>query len=378
GVAFLTQHLGADAGCVISASHNPAHDNGIKFFTHAGAKLLPEVEERIEALLRSEIPAGPDRPARPGTPQPLHAAARLYADFLRGTVAADLRGMHLVIDCAHGAAARIAPPLFRALGAEVSLLGARPDGRNINAGVGATHPEALSAAVLERSAHLGVAFDGDADRAIFVDEKGRVRNGDHVMYLLAEERHREGRLPNDTVVGTVMSNLGAERALARAGIRLARAAVGDREVFALMQELGAVIGGEQSGHIILPEYLNTGDGILTALQVVAAVCRSGKPLSQLCAPVVTFPQLLVNVPLAGGLDWRDGSPLGRALDEVREMVSPDGRLLVRPSGTEPILRVMVETPRADVLRAAEERILAAVPATGVKRQLLAGDDDEEG
>lgn len=374
GVACLTTLLDADAGCVISASHNPAPDNGIKFFARDGAKLLPEVEEGIEALL-SDAGDAPER-GRPGGIRLLTKAAARYSAFLRET-AVSLKGLRVVLDCANGAAYRVAPALFRSLGAEVVTLGARPNGRNINDGCGATHPAPLAAAVTREHAQVGVAFDGDADRAILVDERGCVRNGDHVMYAVAVARLAHDRLPEKAVVGTVMTNLGTERAFAAAGIRLERASVGDREVFARMRQTGVVLGGEQSGHVIFLDRLNTGDGILTALQTLAVMQRTGKPLSALCAPVVMFPQILINIPRHPGLEWRDAaSPLGKALQAAETMLSPDGRVLVRPSGTEPILRVMLESPSAALLQETADRVQAAVPGPGVKRQFLSTDDIE--
>lgn len=369
GVACLTRLLGAQAGCVISASHNPAPDNGIKFFTAEGAKLTPEVEEQIEALLDPSSEAPQARP-RPGWIRPLRDAGRRYTQALAESTGADLSGLRLVVDCANGAASRLAPDLFARLGAEVTALCNRPDGRNINDGCGATHPQGLAQTVLREGADAGVAFDGDADRAMFVDDRGQVRNGDHVLYVLGMELRAEGRLPGDVVVGTVMSNLGTERALASGGIRLERARVGDREVFARMRETGAVIGGEQSGHIIFRDRLNTGDGILTALEVFTTVHRAGKPLSELAAPVVMFPQLLINIPLRPGLDWQDSTPLGLALKDAKALVEPEGRIVVRPSGTEPLLRVMLETPHAAVLDEASRRIRTADDFPGLTCTLL--------
>ncbi|HOJ21770.1 MAG TPA: phosphoglucosamine mutase [Armatimonadota bacterium] len=369
GVAYLTNLLGADAGCVISASHNPAPDNGIKFFTAEGAKLVPAVEEQIEALLDPEVLAHQERP-RPGWIRPLKDAGRRYTEALAEEVRADLTGLRIVVDCANGAASRLAPGLFARLGAEVIPLCHQPDGRNINAGCGATHPERLASTVLREGADAGVAFDGDADRAIFVDHEGQVRNGDHVLYIIGTQRRAQGKLPGDLVVGTVMSNLGAERALAAQGIRLERTRVGDREVFARMCETGAVLGGEQSGHIIFRDRLNTGDGILTALEVFTAVRKAGKPLAELAAPVELYPQLLINIPLRPGLEWQDSSPLGQALKEVKALVEPEGRIVVRPSGTEPLLRVMIETPHQELLDQASQRIQTADDFPGLTCTLL--------
>lgn len=373
GVACLTSILGVEAGCVISASHNPAHDNGIKFFSPAGAKLNPEVEGRIEALIPTAAPI-PNRPA-PGAITPLRDAVQRYSDFLRSTVKGDLAGLRLVVDCANGAASRIAPGLFRSLGAEVICFCDRPDGRNINAGCGATHPGLLAKAVVREGADLGVAFDGDADRAMFVDERGSIRNGDHVLYVISRQRHLAGNLPADAVVGTVMTNLGTERALADAGVRLLRSKVGDREVFALMQESGAVLGGEQSGHIIFLERLNTGDGMLTALQVLAAVRQAQKPLSELSAPVVMFPQLLMNVSLQPGLEWQGESPLAQAIRAAEARLQPDGRVLVRPSGTEPLLRVMLESPQSELMEELADSIQAVLGDVAVKRTFLSVDEN---
>lgn len=374
GVACLTVLTGADAGCVISASHNPAHDNGIKFFGADGAKLMPDVEAHIEKLLDGTGSDAAERP-QPGRVAPLRGAAATYRRFLRSTTDARLDGLRLVVDCAHGAASAIAPATFRDLGADVVALCHHPDGWNINDGCGATHPGLLAEAVVREGADAGVAFDGDADRAMFVDERGVVRNGDHVLYILATQRLSEGQLPGAAVVGTVMSNLGAERALAQAGIRLERAHVGDREVYVRMRNTGITIGGEQSGHIIFLDHLNTGDGILTAIQVFAAMRRAGKPLSALCAPVSMFPQLLINIPLLPGLDWRDSTPLGMALKDAESMLGQEGRMLVRPSGTEPLLRVMLECSQLEALHEAARRIESCCDSPGLKTTFLSADPD---
>ncbi|NLC57105.1 MAG: phosphoglucosamine mutase [Armatimonadetes bacterium] len=374
GVACLTVLAGADAGCVISASHNPAPDNGIKFFTREGAKLSPATEARIEALLDADAAETAERP-RPGLLRPWRGAAAAYRHFLAATTTTRLDGLRLVVDCANGAASALAPTLFRALGAEVRALCHHPDGRNINDRCGATHPGLLAEAVRRAGADAGVAFDGDADRAIFVDERGLVRNGDHVLYVLATQRLADGQLPGEAIVGTVMTNLGTERALAEAGIRLERARVGDREVYAQMRQAGILLGGEQSGHIIFLDHLNTGDGMLTAIQLFAAMRRAGKPLSVLCAPVVMFPQILINIPLLPGLDWHDSTPLGQALRDAEALLLGEGRVLVRPSGTEPLLRVMLESPRAEALQQAAQRVRSSGEFPGLKATFLSAEEN---
>ncbi|HKZ05022.1 MAG TPA: phosphoglucosamine mutase [Methylomirabilota bacterium] len=343
GIAHLTRRLEAHGGVIISASHNPFEDNGIKIFSSEGAKFPDAWEDEIESRL-----AGPDRAPNPtggdvGRLVPhRHQGESDYAAHAVGTFPFDLRGMHVVLDCAHGATYRVGPRVFEALGARLTVLGAEPDGRNINLGVGALHPEGLQARVRALGADLGVAFDGDGDRLICVDERGEVRDGDYALAICGRHLATQGRLRGDVVVSTVMANLGLEHSLRQAGIRTEKTQVGDRYVLEEMLRIGAVLGGEQSGHLLFLDHATTGDGIVSALQVLAVMCETGKPLSELAACLTKFPQVLVNVPVRAKppLDTIEGlKPRVQTLE--REM-NGAGRILLRYSGTELLARVMVE------------------------------------
>lgn len=340
-VAWLTRQQAMTAGVMISASHNPAADNGIKFFAHNGCKLPDELEDEIEYFLQH-----PEQLPRPtgdavGRLREVPDWPALYVDYLCGLVQSPLQGLHVVVDCANGAVSYIAKALFQRFGVKTDILNATPDGLNINVDCGSTHPAGLAARVQQIDADLGLAFDGDADRLIAVDHLGHVVNGDAIMAICALALKRAGRLANDTLVATVMSNLGLEQAMQAAGIKLLRAQVGDRYVLALMQEAGANLGGEQSGHIIFLDHATTGDGLLSALQLLQVVAANKQSLAELAAVVKPFPQVLHNVPVV------DRSVLAtakvqQAIHEAEAVLSGCGRLLVRPSGTEPLIRVMAE------------------------------------
>jgi phosphoglucosamine mutase len=351
-VAYLTRALRLAAGVVISASHNPFDDNGIKFFAAGGYKLPDAVEEEIEARL--EQPMGCRPSAELGKARRVDDAAGRYIEFCKSTFPneLDLRGLKLVVDCAHGAAYHVAPKVFHELGAEVISVGAAPDGLNINAGVGATVPKFLQQQVLEHKADLGLALDGDADRLLVVDASGRLFDGDELLYVIA--RHRQTGPGLSGVVGTLMSNLGFEQALERLDVGFVRARVGDRYVLELMQEKGWLLGGENSGHIICLDRHTTGDGTVAALQVLAALRQKNETLAQACADLTMFPQKLINVRFAKPFDWKGNAGIQAAQAEAEKTLGNAGRVLLRPSGTEPLLRVMVEgSDEAEVLAQAE-------------------------
>jgi len=339
-IAYLTRALRLSAGIVISASHNPYYDNGIKFFSSSGMKLPDDVELRIEAALGE--PVGCVSSERLGRAKRLNDAAGRYIEFCKSGFPndLDLSGLKLVIDAAHGAAYHIAPSVFEELGATVSCIGCAPNGMNINDGVGATHLDALAAAVVAQKADLGIALDGDADRLLMVDGAGRRYNGDELLYVIVTDRMRGG--PVSGVVGTQMTNLAFEHRMHELGIPFARAAVGDRYVLAMLQKKGWLYGGEGSGHLLCLDRHTTGDGIVAALQVLAAVQRQGRTLAELLDGLQLYPQKLVNVPLAPGLDWHSHEGLARARQEVERRLEGRGRVLIRASGTEPKLRLMVE------------------------------------
>ena len=339
-VAYLTRALRLQAGVVISASHNPYFDNGIKFFSAGGAKLPDAVEAEIEARL--EQPMGCADSARLGKARRIDDAAGRYIEFCKSTFPneLDLRGLRIALDCAHGAAYHIAPAVFHELGAEVLPVGVEPNGLNINDGVGATRPENLRKTVLAENADLGIALDGDGDRLIMVDRNGEIYDGDKLIYVIAGARHAEGRL--DGVVGTLMSNLGFEHAVGRLGVPFARAKVGDRYVLEQLHERGWKLGGENSGHIICLDRHTTGDGIVSALQVLAALRQRGCTLAEACADLVFYPQRLINVRLPSGFDWQADRGIAAARQAAEAELGDGGRVLLRPSGTEPLLRVMVE------------------------------------
>ncbi|MCL7461966.1 phosphoglucosamine mutase [Pseudomonas sp. NW5] len=342
-VAYLTRTFHADAGIVISASHNPHDDNGIKFFSGQGTKLADEVEQMIETLL--DAPMSVVESALLGKASRINDAAGRYIEFCKSSVptSTDFSGLNIVLDCAHGATYKVAPSVFRELGAEVSVMAAQPDGLNINAGVGSTHMEALQQAVLARGADLGIAFDGDGDRVMMVDHQGAVVDGDELLYIIATDLQERARLPEGSgVVGTLMSNLGLELALAAHNIPFARAKVGDRYVMAELLERGWVLGGENSGHLVCRQHATTGDAIIAALQVVLALRRRGTTLADERRAWRKCPQVLINVRLANGDDPLQYPALQEASAQVTEALAGRGRVLLRKSGTEPLLRVMVE------------------------------------
>ena len=347
GVAYWAQAERAPAA-VVSASHNPFDDNGIKLFAAGGRKLVDEVERRLEAELAA-VPAPPLRSgADVGTVAPVEGAADRYADHVVATLdGRDLAGLRVVLDAANGAGVTTAPGVLRRLGCDVvSVLGAEPDGLNINDGCGSTHLEPLAAAVVARGADAGIALDGDADRCLAVDHRGHVVDGDQMMALLALDLRDRGGLDHDTLVATVMSNLGLRLAMAEAGVRLETTAVGDRYVLDRMEEGGYALGGEQSGHVILRRLATTGDGLLTAVHLLDVVRRSGRPLAALAGVVHRLPQVLVNVRVAGAARKALAAPeeVKAAVAEVEAQLGDHGRVLLRPSGTEPLVRVMVEAP----------------------------------
>ena len=361
GVAYLTRAQRAHLGVVISASHNPFYDNGIKFFSAQGTKLPDAWEEAVEQAL-AEDPVWADS-ASLGKAQRLHDAAGRYIEFCKSTFDhhLTLRGLRIVVDAAHGAAYQIAPKVFHELGAEVIAIGCAPDGLNINQEVGATHPEALVMAVRANKADLGVALDGDADRLQIVDTQGRMYNGDELLYLLAADRLARGEaVPG--VVGTLMTNMAVEQALARRNVGFVRAKVGDRHVLEELHRKGWTLGGEGSGHLLALDKHTTGDGLVSALQVLQACVRSGRPLAQWLQDVELFPQVLLNVRLASLGDWRENAVLAQEAAAVERELGTDGRVLIRASGTEPLLRVMVEARDAGAASRYAERLAGAARA----------------
>ncbi|MBS0241575.1 MAG: phosphoglucosamine mutase [Proteobacteria bacterium] len=342
-VAMLTRSMRADLGVMISASHNPSEDNGIKFFDADGYKLSDETEAEIERLIEapsSELMVVADRIGRATR---IESAQERYIEFAKRTLPKNLRldGLRIVVDCANGAAYKVAPAALWELGAEVIRIGVEPNGRNINLKCGSTDPEALADKVREVRADIGIALDGDADRVVIVDEKARIVDGDQIMAVIAESWHRRGQLAGGGVVATVMSNLGLERYLGGIGLSLARTAVGDRYVVEHMRKHGFNVGGEQSGHIVLSDFTTTGDGLVSALQVLAVVVSTGKPVSEVCKRFDPLPQILKNV------RYKQGKPLDdarvrKAIDGAKERLGAKGRVVIRPSGTEPVIRVMAE------------------------------------
>jgi phosphoglucosamine mutase len=358
-VAYLTRSAGYDAGVVISASHNPFEDNGIKVFSGRGEKFTERVEQEVE-----EVVADLSWEARDGTPAdvPQSYLVNAYLDHLRAVLpdSSALKGLKLVIDCANGATTPVAPELFRSVGLDIVVIGNEPDGRNINLHCGSTHPEKLSEAALETGADLGVAFDGDGDRAIFVDHQGRVVNGDAVLLMCARQLKREGRLNGNAIVATVMSNIGLEIALRDLGIGLVRCAVGDKYVMEEMSARGLSLGGEQSGHVIFSDYLFTGDGLCTALNVLRTIAMSGRTLGDLASELVSYPQVLLNVRVRDRVDLSTVPAVAAAVARVEARVAGQGRLLVRYSGTEPLLRVMLEGKHEDEIHAWAQEIVDTV------------------
>ncbi|OZI64448.1 phosphoglucosamine mutase [Bordetella genomosp. 11] len=357
-IAYLTRVLRQTAGIVISASHNPYHDNGIKFFSSGGMKLPDDVEAAIEAAL--DEPLGCVSSEALGRARRLDDAAGRYIEFCKSTFPndLDLNGLSLVVDAAHGAAYHIAPHVFRELGADVHAVGVQPDGFNINKGVGALYPEALAAEVRARGAQLGIALDGDADRLQMVDASGRIYNGDELLYAILKERMQRGAVAG--VVGTLMTNYGLERRLEQVGVGFHRADVGDRYVMEQMQARGWLYGGESSGHLICLDCHTTGDGIIAALQVLTALRRNDTTLAEWIADLRMYPQQMINVPLAPGQDWKTHPGLLAARRDVEAELAGRGRVLIRASGTEPKLRLMVEAEESALAMACAQSLAAGL------------------
>ncbi|WP_062309301.1 phosphoglucosamine mutase [Polynucleobacter sinensis] len=360
GIAYLTKALRLSAGVVISASHNPYQDNGIKFFSAEGGKLTDEFELAIEAELQN--PMGCVSSKELGKAFRLDDAAGRYIEFCKSTFPGtlNLKGLKLVVDCANGAAYHIAPHVFHELGAEVISIGVHPDGRNINDGCGATAPDALIAKVKEVGADLGIALDGDADRLQMVDSSGRLFNGDELLYVLAKDRIAQGQALGG-VVGTLMTNLAVENAIKALGVEFERANVGDRYVLELLKQKGWLIGGEGSGHLLCLDQHTTGDGTIAALQVLAAMSQHRQSLSQLLDAVKIFPQVLLNIRFKPGYDWKSDASLKAKIGEVELDLQGTGRVLIRASGTEPVLRVMVEAQDNNIAMSAAKAIADLVP-----------------
>ena len=360
-IAYLTRALRLSAGIVISASHNPFDDNGIKFFSGGGAKLADDVELDIEREMDAVISCAPS--AELGKAFRVGDAAGRYIEFCKSTFPneLDLRGMRIVVDCAHGAGYHVAPPVFHELGADVISVGDAPNGVNINEGVGATHPTFLAEQVKEHGADYGVALDGDGDRLLMADREGRLYDGDQLLYVIARDYQRRGALKGG-VVGTLMSNLGFEQALSQIGVDLVRAKVGDRYVLEQLIERGWHLGGENSGHLICLDKHTTGDAIVAALAVLRAVIEQDTTLAEAAAPVTLFPQRLINVPMQRGWDWRASSVVKTAEQRAVSALGDAGRVLLRPSGTEPVLRVMVEARERGLADEHAETLAHAIAA----------------
>ena len=363
-IAYLTHTHGFSAGVVISASHNPWRDNGIKVFGPDGFKLPDAVELEIEteifSLLNEGIPPGTAEPAGPSLPG--DQALRMdYLNWLARTIAGAER-LRIVVDCANGAASTVAPEIFKRSGAHTEFTHRTPDGRNINENCGALHPEIVAREVLARTADLGVCFDGDADRALFADSNGHVVNGDAVMLLLARDLKQRGELTNDTVVATTMSNMGLEAALRESGIKMLRAPVGDKYVLEEMRKTGAVLGGEQSGHIILSREATTGDGLLTAIRVLGIIAASGRPLAELASGMKVFPQIIKNVRVKEKRPLDQLPQVMQTIEQAERELKGNGRVNVRYSGTESLARVMVEAETEEIVRRLADQIAAALEA----------------
>jgi phosphoglucosamine mutase len=363
GVSYLTKVMGAQAGVMISASHNPVADNGIKFFGPDGFKLSDDQELEIEELMdlaedQLPRPVGEDL----GLVMDYFEGGQKYIQYLKNTVDEDFSGIHIALDCAHGATSSLATHLFADLDADLSTMGASPNGLNINAGVGSTHPEALAAFVKEKGADVGLSFDGDGDRLIAIDENGNIVDGDQIMYICGKFMKEHNRLKHGTVVSTVMSNLGFYKALESHGIQSIPTAVGDRYVVEEMKKNGFNLGGEQSGHIIFLDYNTTGDGLLTGLQLVNIMKMTQKPLSELASEMKKFPQKLVNVRVSDKYHVTDNAKVKEIIGQVEAKMAGDGRILVRPSGTEPLVRVMAEAPTEELCQTYVDQIVTVVQA----------------
>ena len=361
-VAFLTDALGADLGVMLSASHNAMPDNGIKFFARGGVKLDDAIEDAIEARIGEPW----DRPtgAEVGRVLTDHEAIEAYETHLLGSISTPLTGLRLVVDAANGAAARIAPEVYRRAGAEVIEIHCSPDGLNINDGCGSTHMDDLRAAVVQHGADAGIAHDGDADRCLMVAADGSVVDGDHILAILAESMRDAGTLTSTTVVATVMANLGFSLAMESAGITVVQTGVGDRYVLEAMRQHSLSLGGEQSGHVILTEYATTGDGLLTALHVLARMAETGKTLGALASMVTKLPQVLVNVRDVDKAAVASSAAVATAVAAAQERLGSTGRILLRPSGTEPVVRVMVEAPTLESAQGVADALAEVVRANG--------------
>ncbi|MEQ1627460.1 MAG: phosphoglucosamine mutase [Nitrospira sp.] len=362
-IAFLTRSLRADAGVVISASHNAYQDNGIKFFSNDGFKLPDEMEARIEDLIVSnEISHLRPTADLIGKAFRIDDAEGRYIEFAKRSLPRELdfQGIKLVVDCANGAAYKLAPKVLRELGAKVEVIGCEPNGMNINAGCGAVHPEQLQEAVRRHRADIGIALDGDADRAIFVCEQGTIVDGDHVMAALGLDLHQNGLLAKQTLVGTVMSNFGLELCMAKAGVKLLRTPVGDRYLLERMLAEGYNFGGEQSGHFIFLDHNTTGDGLISALQMISLMKRTGKPLSELAQAMSAVPQILLNIKVKQKPKLESVPDIDRAIRESERRLNGSGRVLVRYSGTEPLLRIMVEGEQDSVIKEVAEDLARLV------------------
>lgn len=365
GIAYLTRALRLQAGVVISASHNPFEDNGIKFFSADGKKLPDDVERAIESAI-DEMAGKPMQTVAPkdlGRARRIDDAAGRYIEFCKSTVPAsfNLRGLKIVVDCAHGAAYHIAAEVLHELGADVVAIGNAPDGVNINEGVGALHPELLASTIIATGADLGIALDGDADRLVMVDATGRAYDGDQILYAIVQDRLLDG--PVAGVVGTLMTNMALEQALKNRGVPFKRAKVGDRYVMELLAAEGWLYGGENSGHILALDRHTTGDGLVSALQVLVALKRFGGSMAELLGGLVLFPQCMINVPVKAGFNWQDHADVTAAVKASETRLGGKGRVLLRPSGTEPVLRVMVEAEEGCLSRTEAESIAAAVRTT---------------
>jgi phosphoglucosamine mutase len=361
-VAYLARALRLSAGIVISASHNPYPDNGIKIFSGDGFKLPDDIEAEIEAQM--DQPMGCNEAAKLGKVWRVDDAGGRYIEFCKSTFPSqlDLKGMRIVLDCAHGAAYNVAPHVFHELGADVSSIGVKPDGMNINDKIGATAPSLLQKQVTAEKADLGIGLDGDADRVVIIDGKGRLYDGDELLYVIASHRAKDRRSAGKMsgVAGTLMTNFAFEKAMARLGIPFGRAKVGDRYVLEMMREKGWELGGENSGHVICLDKHTTGDGIVSALQVLHALRESGRSLAELTADLVMFPQVLLNVAVPRGFQWEKHEGIRKAQADVEQSLNGKGRVLLRPSGTEPVLRVMVEGEPRDAIESAAKSIADAV------------------
>lgn len=360
GVAYLTKATSSQAGVMISASHNPVEDNGIKFFGPDGFKLTDDQENEIEALMDGEDELPRPIGADVGSVNDYFEGGQKYLSFLKDTVDNDFGGLKIAFDCAHGATSSLATHLFADLEADIYSIGSSPDGLNINDGVGSTHPEKLQAFVKEKDADIGLAFDGDGDRLIAVDEKGNLVDGDQIMFICAKYMNEKGALRHNTVVSTVMSNIGFYKALEENGMRSDKTAVGDRYVMEEMRKGGYNLGGEQSGHIIFLDYNTTGDGMLSALQLVNVMTETGKPLSELAEEMTIYPQILKNVRVSDKKEALNHPEIKKEIAAVEGELGEQGRVLVRPSGTEPLVRVMVESPTKEECEKYVNQVVAVI------------------